>query len=401
MAVPGKPAPFKDATLMATPPPRGASLGASAIALALTALEDFAAALGPLGVPTAKHRPITRLAWETARQGSPPEGGGDVAAWALLEAEEAALTEIGAIAIAGALEAEAAREGRPSAMPRSPRRSPRAGPGPWAWLCWRVDACARAAAFAGVEPQRCAELRRLGTRLLEPWRAALAGMAAPPPPEGDEGGSGAPDAGGSGGVTTDSPKATDALTEPEKAAEAHESPGSQEPAQAHEQDSLPNASANGEIEPTSTIDHEAKKSVFDAIDRNHDDVITRDEFQHFQDARRAKAQAFVRRASFGGGSISQLWLAAPSAASHGAAARDAWRGPMMAREVLDAVRKGEVGIDWLVCGLTAPLPDEPVSSESAIPIWEAMATLGQAARKDGEVRVQKRLDSHMLANTAQ
>eukprot|EP00927_Polykrikos_kofoidii_P027142 TRINITY_DN23992_c0_g3_i1.p1 TRINITY_DN23992_c0_g3~~TRINITY_DN23992_c0_g3_i1.p1 ORF type:complete len:740 (-),score=136.37 TRINITY_DN23992_c0_g3_i1:65-2284(-) len=147
---------------------------------ALTALEAFAEALAPLGIPSSSQGPILRLAWETVRRGAPPlgddlpddglgYGGGAVAS---LTDEEAALAEIGAIGVAAALEASAAKTGRVSlAMNKLGGFSNNQGV--WEWLSWRVEACARAAAYTGTEQTRCAELRRLGYSLLEINRSSL------------------------------------------------------------------------------------------------------------------------------------------------------------------------------------------------------------------------------------
>eukprot|EP00971_Amphidinium_carterae_P175040 3469889-Amphidinium_carterae.2 len=49
----------------------------------------------------------------------------------------------------------------------------------WQWLCWRVSSCMRAAASAGLQPQRCTAVQQLAFALLERYRADLGGMAVP------------------------------------------------------------------------------------------------------------------------------------------------------------------------------------------------------------------------------
>lgn len=144
---------------------------------ALVALETFSGELSNFGVPERLQRPIVRLAWKTARSGISLEEhyGGDNA---LLAAEESALAEVGSIVITAAIEAEASRAGR-----RSPAIGGKGAGGKgvqWKRLCWRVEACARAAAVAGAPPERCGAVQRFGFVLLDRYRNDLGG----PPPGG-------------------------------------------------------------------------------------------------------------------------------------------------------------------------------------------------------------------------
>lgn len=141
---------------------------------ALAALETFASELVNFGVPERLQRPIVRLAWKTARSGiSLEENGGD---HALLAAEESALAEVGAIVIAAAIEAEASKSGRPS--PAVGGKGTGGKGVQWKRLCWRVEACARAAAVAGAAPERCGAVQRFGFVLLDRYRNDLGGPPA-------------------------------------------------------------------------------------------------------------------------------------------------------------------------------------------------------------------------------
>lgn len=152
---------------------------------ALEALEIFAGELAKFGVPQRLQRPIVRLAWKTVRTGLSVEESGTGARGdhALLAAEEAALAEIGAILVAAAIEAEAAKLRRPS--PAAGGKG-KVGQGvQWKRLTWRVEACSRAAAAAGALPERCSALQQFGLVLLDRYRRDLGG-----PPAGSPKGSG-------------------------------------------------------------------------------------------------------------------------------------------------------------------------------------------------------------------
>jgi len=136
--------------------------------VALSALETFSLELDNIGVPEHHKRSIILLAWGTAREGKVPEDG---AIDASLSGEEAAIAEVGAIIVAAALEAKRGEHHEADAGGRMKA-------GSWQWVCWRVEACARAAACAGAAPERCATVQRLGLALLEPYREQLGGPPA-------------------------------------------------------------------------------------------------------------------------------------------------------------------------------------------------------------------------------
>lgn len=139
---------------------------------ALAALEAFASELASFGVPERLQRPIVRLAWKGARTGASFDDG-DGSEQALLAAEEAALAEIGAIVVAAGIEAEAAKAGRPS--PAIGGKGTGGKGVQWRRLCWRVEACSRAACCAGAPPERCSALQRFGLALLDMYRNDLGG----------------------------------------------------------------------------------------------------------------------------------------------------------------------------------------------------------------------------------
>ena len=80
---------------------------------ALTALEGFAAKLLSVGVSDQSQRQVVCLAWDTARLGTPSTEASDTEGGSLT-AEEAAIAEMGAVAVAAALEAASCRAGRGS-----------------------------------------------------------------------------------------------------------------------------------------------------------------------------------------------------------------------------------------------------------------------------------------------
>ncbi|CAK0820403.1 unnamed protein product [Prorocentrum cordatum] len=102
---------------------------------ALGALEAFAARLGPHGVRLERRLAVVRLAWETARLGGAPEDGeADVP----LTAEEAALGEVGAVAVSAAMEAAALRAAREPSSPAASAAQAASGSGAgedaWPWI---------------------------------------------------------------------------------------------------------------------------------------------------------------------------------------------------------------------------------------------------------------------------
>eukprot|EP00928_Gymnodinium_smaydae_P096393 TRINITY_DN8502_c0_g1_i1.p1 TRINITY_DN8502_c0_g1~~TRINITY_DN8502_c0_g1_i1.p1 ORF type:complete len:753 (+),score=127.16 TRINITY_DN8502_c0_g1_i1:126-2261(+) len=133
-----------------------------------------------MGVHRKSQRAIAILAWDSVRFGVPPKtpapapvlsGAGPEGDGSSVTGEEAALAEVGAIAVAAALEASAVRGGR-----QAQAAAAAAAVGLdsiWAWLCWRLDACTRAAEEAGTPQSGVDELRNLGVSLLEPYRSTL------------------------------------------------------------------------------------------------------------------------------------------------------------------------------------------------------------------------------------
>jgi len=135
---------------------------------ALQALEDFAAQLGPIGLPVTEQPTVVFLAWETARCGEAP---GNVS----LDVWSCAVAEIGTVAVEAAVEAAAYANGTRTNRGPSTSSNKRGPPAlsEWGCLCDRVDTCARAAANVGLDQHRCDELRHLGMLLLEPARHFL------------------------------------------------------------------------------------------------------------------------------------------------------------------------------------------------------------------------------------